>query len=231
MIARVRATLFAIVFYGLSVPIVLAAPISGAFGQRAMIRHATFWALFHRWAARAILGIQIRIEGERPTGPAFYAAKHQAMFETLELEILLHGPAIVLKRELADIPAWGWAARRYGALVVDRDASAGALRQMMKDARAAKENGRSVLIFPEGTRVMPGEQPPLKSGFAGLYRILAMPTIPIACDTGKVWPREGPKRSGVVTFRFGEAIPPGLPRAEIEQRVHAAINALDVPAV
>ncbi len=229
MIAWIRTTIFRIVFYGLSVPIVVTVPISALFGQRAVIAHATLWTRFHRWAARVLLGIHIRIEGTRPPGPALYAAKHQAMFETLELQALLDGPAMVLKEELADIPAWGWAARRYGALVIDRAASAKALRQMMREGKAAREAGRSVLIFPEGTRVLPGEQPPLKSGFAGLYRALGMPTVPVAVDSGVLWPKKGAKRAGVITFRFGEAIPPGLPREEIDRLVHAAINALDRP--
>ena len=229
MIAWLRTTIFRIVFYGLSVPIVLTVPLSALFGQRAVIAHATVWTRFHRWAARVLLGIHIRIEGTRPPGPALYAAKHQAMFETLELQALLDGPAMVLKEELADIPAWGWAARRYGALVIDRAASAKALRQMMREGKAAREAGRSVLIFPEGTRVLPGEQPPLKSGFAGLYRALGLPTVPVAVDSGVLWPKKGAKRAGVITFRFGAAIPPGLPREEIDRLVHAAINALDRP--
>ena len=85
-----------------------------------------------------------------------------------------------------------------------------------------------MLLFPEGTRVKPGEQPPLKSGFAGLYKMLDLPVVPIAhrCRAA-VAASGGLKRAGVVTFRFGEPIPPGLPRAEIEARVHAAINVLD----
>jgi 1-acyl-sn-glycerol-3-phosphate acyltransferase len=230
MIAWLRTVLFMVVFYSISLPIVATVPISALFGDRAVIAHSTVWTRFHRWATRVILGIHIRIEGTRPTEPAFYACKHQAMFETLELQALLDGPAMVLKRELADIPLWGWAARRYGAIVVDRDASAGAMRGMMREATAAKATGRSILIFPEGTRVLPGEQPPLKPGFAGLYRTLKMPTVPIACDSGVAWPKKGAKGPGVVTFRFGEVVPPGLPREEAEARVHAAMNALDLPA-
>lgn len=227
MIAWARTILFALVFYGGSVPFVLAVPVPALFGQRALMAYAHAWARFHRWATRAILGITIRVEGAPLAEPALYAAKHQAMFETIELALLLHGPAVVLKRELARIPLWGWAARRYGSIVVDREASATALRGMMREAEAARASGRSVVIFPEGTRVKPGEQPPVKPGFAGLYRALALPAVPVAVDSGRVWPKRGPKRAGVVTFRFGEAIPPGLPRREVEARVHAAINALD----
>lgn len=227
VIAWVRTILFSLIFYGGSLPIVASVPISALFGQRAVIAHATVWTRFHRWCARVLLGITIRIEGVRPAGPMLYASKHQAMFETLELERQLDGPAMALKEELARIPMWGWAARRYGALVVDREGSATALRQMIREGKAAKEAGRSVLIFPEGTRVRPGEQPPLRSGFAGLYRMLGLPVVPVAVDSGRLLPRRGAKRAGVVTFRFGEVIPPGLPREQIEARVHAAMNALD----
>lgn len=224
-----RTLIFNIVFYGGSLPIVATVPISALFGQRAVIVHATVWTRFHAWTTRWLLGIRVAVEGTIPTGPALYAAKHQAMFETLELQRMLDGPAMALKEELASIPVWGWACRRYGALVVDRDASSTALRKMMREASAAKKQGRSILIFPEGTRVPPGEQPPIKSGFAGLYRLLNMPTVPVAVDSGRLWPKRGPKRAGVITFRFGEVIPPGLSRDEIEARVHAAMNALDVP--
>jgi 1-acyl-sn-glycerol-3-phosphate acyltransferase len=227
MIDWLRTLAFRIVFYGGSVPIVCSVPISALFGQRAVIVHASVWTGFHRWAARTFLGIRIRVEGTRPAGPALYASKHQAMFETLELQGLLDGPAMALKQELARVPAWGWAARRYGALVVDRDGSAAALRRMLREANDAKAKGRSILIFPEGTRVAPGDQPPLKPGFAGLYRMLALPTVPVAVNSGRLLPKRGAMHPGVVTFRFGEAIPPGLPRAEIEARVHRAINALD----
>jgi 1-acyl-sn-glycerol-3-phosphate acyltransferase len=132
-----------------------------------------------------------------------------------------------MKRELSEIPVWGWSARRYGMIVVDRAASASALRGMMREARETLAGGRSVLIFPEGTRVDVGEAPELKSGLAGLYRMLGLPVVPIALDSGKVWPRKGPMKPGIVTMRFGEPIPTGLPRPELEARVHAAINELE----
>lgn len=225
--SRLRAALFALVFYGLSVPIVLAVPLAALGGQRGMIRYAHAWARFGLWCARVIAGTRYRVEGARPSGAVLYAAKHQSMYETLLLAVALGGPAIVLKRELRRIPLWGWATAVYGCIVADREASATALRAMMKEARAAAAAGRSVLIFPEGTRVRPGEQPPLRSGFAGLYRASGLPVVPIALDSGLVWDRYVPRRPGVVTVRLGEPVPPGLPRAEAETRVHAAINALD----
>lgn len=227
MIAALRLTLFGIVFYGASVPVVLSTLVAAAIGPAALVRVVHAWVGLHRWCARIFLGIYSHCEGEPGKGQVFYAAKHQAMYETLELVLMLGNPVVVIKRELASIPVWGWAIRRYGAIVVDRDGSAPMLRQMMREAKAALASGRSVLIYPEGTRVAPGEQPPLKSGFAGLYRTLGLPVVPVALNSGERWPRKGPKRAGAITFRFGAPIPAKLPREEIEARVHSAINALD----
>jgi 1-acyl-sn-glycerol-3-phosphate acyltransferase len=126
------------------------------------------------------------------------------------------------------MPGWGRAARLYGMIPVDRAGGATALRRMLKAADQAVAAGRPIIIFPEGTRVAPGEQPPLQPGFAGLYRALGLPVVPVAIDSGRLWPRHRfIKRPGFVTFRFADPIPPGLPRREIEARVHAAINALE----
>jgi len=226
--AVLRSILFSILFYGGTVPVVLLSfPIS-LFGTRAVRRWAHRWFRFHRWCARHILGISTRIEGAPPKGAVLVAVKHQSMYETMEIMLMLDQPAMVLKRELADIPLWGRVVRRYGAIVVDRSAGARALREMLRAGSDAIADDRAIIIFPEGTRVKVGAQPPLQSGFAGLYRALKLPVVPVAVDSGRlVPPKSFVKRPGIVTFRFGETIPPGLPRDEIEAAVHRAINALD----
>jgi 1-acyl-sn-glycerol-3-phosphate acyltransferase len=225
----VRSLLFALIFYPGSALAVLTAVLVAPLGREPLTTVALAWARYHRLCARLLLGIRVKVEGVVPRTPTLFAAKHQSMFETTELVLLLHKPAVVLKRELSELPGWGFAARRYGVIPVDRAGGAGALRRMLHAARAAVAAGRAILIFPEGTRVAPGEKPPLQAGFAGLYRALALPVVPVAHNSGRLWPRRGfVKRRGIVTIRFGEPIPPGLPREEIEARVHAEINALEV---
>src|SRR3546814_16989839 len=104
------------------------------------------------------------------------------MFETIEMLLLLDRPALVMKRELADIPGWGWVARRYGIIPVARKGGAAALRRMLRAAQVAIAEGRQTMIFPEGTRVPPGERPHLQPGSAGLYRHRGLPGVPGAPD-------------------------------------------------
>lgn len=230
VLAALRSFLFMIIFYTATVPIVLLTAPVAALGRRPLRSYVVGWVTFHAWCCRWILGIRTRIEGEVPAGPVLFAAKHQAMYETLELVRILDEPAVVMKRQLADIPVFGWATRRYGCIAIDRSGGATALRAMMRDADVALAEQRPILIFPEGTRVSPGERPSLQPGFTGLYRRLGLPVVPVALDSGRVWPRGWIKRGGTVTMRFGAPIPAGLPRREVEQRVHEAINALETAA-
>jgi 1-acyl-sn-glycerol-3-phosphate acyltransferase len=225
--AAVRSLLFLLVFYGATLLFLVAAVAALPFGRAGVRAVANRWARFHRLCARRILGIRARVEGELPQGAVLIAAKHESMFETMEMPVLFSNPAVVMKRELADIPIWGRLAQRYGMIPIDREGGAAALRRLLKEAGDAAAEGRVIVIFPEGTRVPHGEAPPLQPGFAGLYRALNLPIVPLALDSGRFWGRTllG-KRPGIVTFRFGAPIPPGLPRREAEARVHAAINAL-----
>ena len=225
--ALIRSILFMAVFYPGSVIMVLAALASVPFGQEATIASSRRWALWHRWCTRWILGIRTQVIGHLPKEGVLYAIKHEAMFETVETLVVFDRPVVVMKQELVDMFGWGYAARAYGVIPVDREAGAAAMRRMIVAAKEAKASNRPVVLFPEGTRVPHGQRPPLRAGLAGLYKVLDLPIVPIALDSGKVWPRGLIRKSGVVTMKVGETIPPGLPRADVEARVHAAINALN----
>lgn len=228
-IAIVRSSLFALVFMGVTAVwlpfalLVLILPPT----RRAFLPVAIGWSSFHRLCARWLVGQRVVVEGHFPTEPAFYVLKHESMFETLDLPHLLHGPVIAAKQELLELPLWGRLARAYGLLAVDRSAGASALRRLRAEAREAIASGRALCLFPEGTRVPHGNAPPLKSGFAGLYSLLKIPVVPVAVLSGPL--NHGPflRYSGVIRYRVGEIIPPGLDRDVAEARVHAAINALN----
>jgi 1-acyl-sn-glycerol-3-phosphate acyltransferase len=223
-----RSLLYAAIFYGATALWAVAGVVASLFARRPMFAVVVSWVDLNHWLARRLLGIHISVEGAIPPGPCLIAVKHQSMLETTEMVRLSNLPVIVIKRELADIPFFGWLTRRYGVIAVERAAGAKALRALVEQGRKAVASGRSVIIYPEGTRVRVGQTPPLKSGFAALYRALGLPVVPVALDSGRLWGRGLVHHSGTVTFKIGETIPPGLPRHEIEARVHAAINALEL---
>ena len=225
--AALRSALYAALFYPATLLWVLAGITASLFGRRPTLAVVRNWVEMHRWLLHHVLAIRTRVEGAIPPGPHLIAVKHQSILETTEVVRIGHFPVIVIKRELADLPFFGTMTRRYGVIPVERSAGAKALRILVAEGKKAVADGRSVIIYPEGTRVRVGDAPKLKSGFAALYRALGLPVVPVAVDSGRLWGRGLVHRPGTVTLKVGEVIPAGLKRDEIEARVHAAINALE----
>ena len=225
---HLRSALYFLIFYLATVLYCIASMAAAAIGQGPLRRVVHGWSSFHHYLIKDLLGIRWRVEGTVPSGPMLVAIKHQAMVETIEALRLVETPVVVMKRQYVRTPLLGWVMRAYGVIGVDREAGASALREMMALGKAAKADGRPVVIFPEGTRTAPGTTPELRPGFAGLYRALGLPVVPIALDSGLLWTKGLLKRRGTINVRVGEVIPAGLKRDEIERRVHAALNQLEL---
>lgn len=221
-----RNLLFYPAFYLGSILITSASLISAPFSVPAFRRRVRNWAQWQRWCLRHIVGIKLVIEGKPHDEPVLYAIKHESFFEAIDAPALLDCPSVFAKKELFAIPGWGRAALAYGLIPVAREQGAKALMNMIRSARKMIADGRPLVIFPEGTRIPHGENRPLQAGFAGLYKMLALPVVPVAVNSGPLYHR-GLKKPGTITYKFGEPIPPGLPREEIEARVIREINALN----
>lgn len=221
-----RNLLFYPIFYLGSVFFVIASVVSIPMGPAPLRRSVAGWSRFHRACLRWLLGIRIEVEGTLSQEPVFYAVRHESFFEAIDAPAMYETPVTFAKHELSVIPGWGRAARAYGMIFVERDQGAKALRKMVSSAREYSQEGRPLVIYPEGTRTPHGEAGKLQAGFAGLYKLIGLPVVPVAVNSGPLYHRFW-KRSGTITYRIGETIPPGLPRAEVEARVTAAINALN----
>lgn len=230
LLAALRSLAFYVLFYGGSALLVAASVVAVLAWRRWLAPIVGKWGHWHLWCTRNILGIEVVLDGELPQGPVLIAVKHEAFFEAIDTPRLFTHPAVFAKQELFRIPGWGFSALTYGLIPVARDKGARTLREMLALARKRLDEGRPLVIFPEGTRVAHGTQPPLQAGFAGLYKLLNLPVVPIAVDSGRLY-HHVLKRPGQITYKVGETIPAGLPREVVEARVHAAINVLNpVPA-
>jgi 1-acyl-sn-glycerol-3-phosphate acyltransferase len=192
-----------------------------------------FWASSTLGFLRLMVGIHHEIRGldRIPREGCIVAMKHQSAWDTLIVPVVLHDPVFVLKRELLLVPFFGWYLARAGSIAVDRKAGAGALRRMLADAQPAAAAGRPIVIFPEGTRVAPGERRLYHPGVAALYQALALPVVPAAVNSGLFWARRSfVKHPGRIILEFLDPIPPGWPRpqlmAELERRIETATAVL-----
>jgi len=223
MIGFIGAILFHLVFYIGS--FIVASSIALGARSREWVRAGShIWAAWFVWCARVFLGITFTVRGRIPQEGVIVASKHQSAYETILTLYLFHHPAVVMKAELRKIPIWGFVSAQHGSIFVERGKGGSALKSMLRQSRARVAEGRPIFIFPEGTRVPVGTAPPLKAGLSGVYSGLGLPVVPIALDAGEYWTRNFVKRRGVITLAFLPDIPGGLPRDELEQRVHTAIN-------
>lgn len=226
LVAALRSLAFYLLFYGGSA-LLVSASVVAVVAQRRWLRPVVArWGHWHLWCVRHILGIEVVLDGALPDAPVLVAIKHESFFEAIDTPRLFAHPAVFAKQELFRIPGWGYSALTYGLVPVAREEGAKTLRAMLATAKQRVEEGRPLVIFPEGTRVAVGTRPPLQAGFAGLYKLLRLPVVPMAVDSGRLYHRLV-KRPGRITYKVGETIPAGLPREEVEARVHAAINALN----
>ncbi len=233
----IRSLLFAILFYGVTlVMAVLYLPLI-ILPRRGFLWFAQLWVKLMLLATRLVLGIRFELRGleNRPDGPAIYASKHQSAWDVIIFNLIIPDCAYVLKRELYRIPLWGWYVWRLGSVGIDRAGGARALKGMVADAAAILDQGRSIIVFPQGTRTPVGESRPYLPGTAALYKGTGFPVVPVALNSGVFWPRrQFSKNPGMITIEFLPPVEPGLNRRTflkvLEDKIEPATRRLEQAA-
>ncbi len=200
---------FYIVLFGL---VVFGAPVM-LFGRHGVFLLARTWARISIWLLRVICGVHVEFRGVEnvPKGAFILAAKHQSVWETFALTLFAPDYSFLLKRELTFIPFFGWMLISSEQIVIDRKRGGSALTQAVRKSRALLEQGRQILVFPEGTRRAIHAPPAYKPGVAAIYGACDVVCVPAALNSGLFWPRrQFLRRPGTIVVEFLPPIPPGM---------------------
>lgn len=215
----IRSILFNIIFWQFFILyIALMYPITYFCSPKATFRLSfrpvTRWLVF---CLKYLAGIDHKLIGTEniPEGQAIIGCNHQSAWETFIFSLLFDDLAIVIKKELLKKPIAGLYFNRLGCIPVDRESPVKAIKTLLKFGTEAYKRGKSILIFPNGTRASVDEHVEYKSGIYALYKSLTVPVVPAHVDSGKYWGRNSFKKvPGTIHLEFKEPIAPGLSKEE-----------------
>tara|TARA_Y100001949_G_C15867796_1_gene278109 strand:- start:70 stop:777 length:708 start_codon:yes stop_codon:yes gene_type:complete len=180
------------------------------------------------WILKIFLNTKIEFKGLenlKKHEKFFVASAHQSMFETFALQIVINGPIFILKKELTKIPFFGWGLKKIGAIVIVRNTvTKENLNFFDRVKESINKSNRPLLIFPQGTRIKYKEKVPFKKGVGRIYQTLEIPCVPVALNSGKVWPKNSfNKYPGKITISFLNPISPGLEKEKFIERLQTDI--------
>lgn len=223
----VRSAIFNVCFFSVTAIIMICGSPALLANRHSVFKMARFWSRTSLWLLKRICGLHVEFRGvERiPDGGFLLASKHQSALETFALFLHLKDFSFILKRELMQIPIFGWYLKRAEMIGIDRSSGRAALQQAVERSREMLSEGRCILIFPEGTRTTPGADPNYKAGVAYIYSATGAACLPAALNTGVFWPRRSfLKYPGRVIIEFLPLIEPGLKRPEFIRTLEASIE-------
>lgn len=224
----IRSLLFNIIGYGIIAAGCIFNTVVGVFSRKAAMKswNYVFIPAFVL-CLRVIAGISIEIRGRQYLNQTsgIYAGKHESAVETYVLTNYLKRATFVMKKELTYIPIFGWAQALYGMIPINRSAGAAAMKDMLRHAQDMVKINRPIIIFPEGTRRKPEQEPAYKPGVALLYQHLNLPVVPFAANTGFFWAKSSFWRyPGKIIFEFLPPIEPGLNKQEFMEKLQNSIE-------
>ena len=192
-----------------------------------------YWAVF---CLKYFLSTKIILKGKEniiTKEKFFISCSHQSMFETFYLQTIFNSPVFVLKNELLKIPIFGWYLKKIGSISISRNRTTkNNLSFFDNISQAVANSKRPLVIFPQGTRVLPEERPPFKKGASRIYEELKISCQPIAINSGHIWPKKGVKNCNkILTISILEPIKPGLSKGEfikiLETKIYSELNLLN----
>ena len=192
-----------------------------------------YWTGF---CVKFFLSTKIKIKGSEniiKNEKFFIAASHQSMFETFYLQTIFNSPIFILKRELLLIPIFGWYLKKIGSISIRRNKTTKDNLSFFDDiSKAVTNSGRPILIFPQGTRVLPTERPQFKKGASRLYEELKIACQPVAINSGYVWPKKGLKhKNKTITISILKPIEFGHSKEEfikiLENDIYSELNLIN----
>jgi len=203
----------ALIFYaGLSLATIVFLPVTlllYPFPLPLRFRVISRWAVFNLWTLRHICGIDFRVIGKEhiPAGAGIIMCKHQSAWETLALQLIFPPQVWVLKRELLFIPIYGWALAGMQPIAIDRSSTLKAMRGIVRQGAERLRQGLWVVVFPEGTRVVPGTSGKYLPGGGMLAEKTGYPIVPVAHNAGYFWPKNSIRKwPGTITMVIGPII-------------------------
>ncbi len=211
-------------YLAMAVIAVVFAPWALASRHGARVACKTFcrWVIF---SLRILTGLKSEVRGTPPAGEALIAAKHQSFLDIILIFNAVPAGKFIMKRELMFTPFLGQYALRIGCVPVDRGKRGAAIAQMKADVAAGAAEPGQLIIYPQGTRVAPGDKLPYKVGTGLLYEQLAQPCHPVATNVGVFWPKRGILRKpGLAVVEFLPPIPPGLRVADFMARLETEVE-------
>jgi 1-acyl-sn-glycerol-3-phosphate acyltransferase len=233
----IRSLIYVFLFVSWSTFIVILNAIFLPFPRSVSQATIRVWMYGTMMLLRVVVGLRYEIRGmERvPEGPVIFASKHQSAWDTAIYYMFDKDPAYILKKELLKIPLYGLTLRKAGHIAIDRDGGMSTLKHVLRETRRAIQEKRRVIIFPEGTRTLPGEPGTYQPGVAAIYKDAGVPLIPVALNSGSFWGRSGyMKYPGCIVMEFLPPIPSGLNRKvfmkELQQQVDEASERLRLEA-
>lgn len=214
-----RSALFNLLFFIQTMILTLAGLVVMRIAPRQMLPMGRLWAALTLGILHLTCGIKVKVSGLEhlpESGPALIASQHQAAFDTIVWLSLVPRCCYVMKHEVMQIPVFGHVLGSLGMIAIDRSRGTAAMRLLLREADRAKAEGRQIIIFPEGTRALPGERLPLQPGIAAIAARTGLGVIPVLTDSGLYW-RHGrlDKRPGTIRIGIQPPLAAGLDREEL----------------